>query len=404
MSPDDPDVLVVGGGPAGWAVAGACADRGCRVVLVDPRPERAWRQTYGSWVHELPPDLPSTVIAASGRGTAIARREHRLADRYAVLDTAALQRHLRHPDVAVLAARVVGHDGGCVRLADGRSLGAGAVVDATGAAQVLSRRRRTGRAAEQTAVGVVVPDAVAARVTGGRLVFMDWRPRHGRPGWPTFLYAVPVGGGRTLLEETSLVRRPGLPVPELRTRLRARLRAGGVDVPDGPEEIVRFPVDTPPHDSPPGVLAVGAAAPVTHPATGFSVATSLRQAPAVADALAAAPAAAPAGAPAAAPTHGGVDAARGVVRSPAAALVHAMRGRGLDVLLRMPPAEVPAFFEAFFALPDRHRRAYLDARDDVGASLSAMLAVFGRLPPRLRVHLVTGAVLGPGRVRMDDSG
>jgi lycopene beta-cyclase len=390
------DVLVVGGGPAGWSVASACAERGLRVALVDPRPDRPWHQTFGSWAHELPDDLPPSLVAASGCGTAVAGRAHRLDDRYVVLDTGALHRHLRHPAVTVHAAKVAGPTPGGIALVDGTVLTAGAVVDASGAAQVLSRRRpRHGRPAEQTAAGVVLPDAVAARVTGGRLLFMDWRPRHGRPGWPTFLYAVPLGGGRTLLEETSLVRRPGLPVPELRARLQARLQASGIgagEIAGVPDEIVRFPVDTPPHLPPPGVVAVGAAAPVTHPATGFSLATSLRLAPRVADALVGR-----AGA-------GAVEDARRVVRSPAAALVHAMRHRGLDVLLRMPPGEVPAFFDAFFTLPTRHRRAYLDGREDVGASLAAMLALFSHLPARLRVHLITGSVLGPGGVRMDDFG
>ena len=65
---------------------------------------------------------------------------------------------------------------------------------------------------------------------------------------------------------------------------------------------------------------------------------------------------------------------------PAAALAAAQRGGlagrargpctgsaaiGLEALLRMPPAEVPEFFEVFFALPERHRWAYLTGRDDL---------------------------------------
>ena len=50
-------------------------------------------------------------------------------------------------------------------------------------------------------------------------------------------------------------------------------------------EKVRFPVDSPRHREP-GVLGFGAAAPLVHPASGFSVATALALAPAVADAVA----------------------------------------------------------------------------------------------------------------------
>ena len=194
------------------------------------------------------------------------------------------------------------------------------VVDATGARQALARRgaarglEGVRPRAEQTAFGVVVPREVAARVSGDRLLFMDWRADHGHEGWPTFLYAVPLDAERVLLEETSLARRPGLPMPELRARLRARLLAAGLteaEIPDDPADVekVRFPVDSPRHRSPAGVVAVGAADPLVHPASGFSLATSLRMAPRLATVLADA-------------LRGGADpaaaakAARRVVRSP----------------------------------------------------------------------------------------
>jgi lycopene beta-cyclase len=392
---------VAGGGPAGWSAARACARRGLDVVVVDPHPDRTWRHTYGAWCHELPfsgPDaLPPEVVAAHDVGWAIATRTHRFDDEYAILDTGALQRALNDDGVRVVRGRVVAAGSGRAVLVDGSECRAGLVADATGALQALSTRRARGRRAEQTAVGVVVDDATAARVTGGRLLFMDWRPRHGIPGWPTFLYAVPLGGGRVLLEETSLARRPGLPMPELAERLRRRLRAAGLrddEIPlDDPARVehVRFPVDTPDHRPPGGVVALGAAAPLVHPATGFSVARSLRTATRLADAFV---------------TRSdhvsmveGADRAawaRRAVRGGSAGIVHAMRRRGLDVLLRLPPGEVPEFFDRFFALPAGPRRAYLGADDDVAESLRAMLSVFAGLTPRLRGHLIAGSLGGPG--------
>jgi lycopene beta-cyclase len=288
-----------------------------------------------------------------------------------------------------------------LRLDDGTTPTGRVVVDATGARQVLACGRPAGgRAlAEQTAYGVVVPRDVAARVSGDRLLFMDWRPAHGRPGWPTFLYAVPLDGERVLLEETSLARRPGLPMAELRARLHARLRGAGLadtEIPDRPADVekVRFPVDSPRHRSPAGVVAIGAADPLVHPASGFSLSTSLRLAPRLAGVIAEA-------------LRGGGDpafvarAARGVGRSPGARTVHALRRRGLETLLALPPAEVPAFFDRFFALPPTHRRAYLDAREDVTASVAAMTSLFGRLTPRLRAHLIRGTLLGARSVRTE---
>ncbi|WP_214407224.1 FAD-dependent oxidoreductase, partial [Pseudonocardia lacus] len=57
-----PDVAVVGGGPAGRALAAACGRAGLRTVLVDRAPDAPWRATYGAWAAELPADLPPAVV------------------------------------------------------------------------------------------------------------------------------------------------------------------------------------------------------------------------------------------------------------------------------------------------------------------------------------------------------
>ncbi|GEC17951.1 putative carotenoid cyclase [Pseudonocardia hydrocarbonoxydans] len=380
MTPTD-DVLVVGGGPAGRALAAECGALGLRTTLLDPAPDRPWPATYGAWDDELA-GLPGHVVSARAAGRAIALTEHRLDRVYAVLDVAALRTHLddrlARGGVRVRAGRAVAAPAaGTVALADGTVLRAGAVVDAGGRAQPLDARPVRARVpAEQTAYGVVV-DAAAARpvVAPGEALFMDWRPDHGEPGAPTFLYAIPLDGDRVLLEETSLARRPGLPLPVLRRRLLARLRHHGVTVPPGAAmEKVSFPLDRPRHRG--HVLGFGAAAPLVHPASGYSLATALGLAPAVARALARRP-----------------GAAGATVWPPAARVVHHVRGIGLEALLRMPPAEVAPFFEVFFGLPDRHRRAYLSGRDDLRGTLAAMAALFGAADATLRRRLVGPAVL-----------
>ena len=252
------------------------------------------------------------------------------------------------------------------------------------AASRIGGRRGACVAAEQTAYGVVVDAATAAPFVGpDEALVMDWRPDHGEPGWPTFLYAVPLGGGAVLLEETSLARRPGLPLPVLRRRLHTRLAHHGVIAPpDARVERVRFPVDRPRHTAP-GVLGFGAAAPLMHPATGFSVADALRLAPCVADALAT----------------GGVPAAQRLIWPARAVAVHRLRRIGLEALLRMPPEAVPGFFETFFTLPDRHCRAYLSGRDDLTGHLAAMGALFGHADARLRRRLITPAFRGRAPAR-----
>ncbi len=109
------------------------------------------------------------------------------------------------------------------------------------------------------------------------------------------------------------------------------------------------------------------------------MAAALRTAPAVAAAIAE-------GLPA------GPDAAcragRHAVWSPAARTVHGLRRAGLAVLLGLPPAALPRFFELFFALPEPLQRAYLCGREDVAGTARAMLGVFRAAPWRLRARLI----------------
>jgi lycopene beta-cyclase len=386
------DVVVVGGGPAGRALAAACGAQGLRTTLVDPAPARPWRVTYGSWATELPPGLPAGVVAARARGRAVALTARELGREYVEHDVAALRSHLdtamEAAGVTVRAGRAVAARAGVVALADGTRLPARLVVDAAGHRRPLGPRRGTTRPpAEQTAYGLVVAEAVAAPlVAPGEALFMDWRPDHGEPGWPTFLYAVPVGGNRVLLEETSLARRPGLALPDLRRRLHARLSHHNLRPPaDAAVEAVRFPVDLPRHRAP-GVLGFGAAAPLVHPATGFSVATALSLAPAVAVAIARALPRSPEAA---------LAAARRAVWPPRARAVHRFRRVGLEALLRMPPDRVAPFFEVFFDLPERHRWSYLSAREDLAGTAATMRALFAAAGWDLRARLVLPALLPP---------
>jgi lycopene beta-cyclase len=384
------DVVVAGGGPAGWAVAARAVAHGLDVALVDPAPAPPWTATYGMWADELPAWLPADVVAARVEGPpAVARTAHVLPRSYLVLDPAALRGALRHPHVDVVEAPAAGRrpveGGAAVLLPGGAAVPGRVVVDATGGRRALTALPAAGARAAQTAVGVVVPD-------DGRVApaFMDWTADHGEDGWPTFLYAVPLGGGRLLLEETSLARRPGLPLDVLRRRLHVRLAARGIDVPpDAAEEHVRIPVDLPAARGSGAVVPIGVAAGQVHPATGYSLAASLGAADDVAVAIALA-------------LRGGrgtdaqraaaaVRAARAAVWPPGARTVHRLRRRGLEVLLAMPPAEVPDFFELFFTLPAHHQRAYLSDRRDPAAAAAAMWALFTAADTRLRRRMVVAA-------------
>ncbi|MGQ0774492.1 MAG: lycopene cyclase family protein [Pseudonocardiales bacterium] len=389
------DVLVAGGGPAGWAVAAACARLGLETEIVDPAPDRPWRATYGAWRGELPYDA-DYAVAASGLGAAIGTTGHRLGWEYVVLDNAALRDGFVAAGPRVRKARVRDvrrdRDGVTVQV-DEHQLRAAVVLDATGAARSVLGNAPREQAAEQTAVGVVVDADDAQRlVTPGRALFMDWRCHHGEAGWPTFLYAVPVSPGQVLLEETSLARRPGLGLAVLRRRLHARLAHHGIAVPTTGEERVRFAVDRPlpsASDWRGPVVPFGAASPLVHPATGYSVAAALRLAPkmacAIRDTLR------QDGSETANSAAAGAAAWR-TVWSPAAVAVHILRRRSLEALLRFPPEQVPPFFDVFFDLPERHRWAYLTGREDVVGTAAAMSALFATSPWWLRKLLVLGGL------------
>ncbi|SDQ12279.1 lycopene cyclase family protein [Actinopolyspora saharensis] len=401
------DVLVCGAGPAGRALSAACTDLGLSVTLVDPAPEERWPHTYALWRAELPASLGEEVVATAARGmTAFGTRAHSLVGEYCVLDNAELHRRLRRTAVREVTGtvRALEHAGNrrTVRLRDGRSLRAAVVVDATGGNRVLCGGRPARTASEQTAVGAVVDERRARPLaTPERGIFMDWSGAPGSDGsWPSFLYAVPWPGGRMLLEETALARRPGLPLSTLRGRLRNRLRAAGVPLEEGThEERVRFALDDPVPESrrtvPFGLVPFGASAGLIHPATGFSVATVLRLAPLVAGALSDGL------------EHGPVSAARAarsVLWPGAARLNRALQLCAAEGLLAMPPEVVPRFFDVFFTISAERRHSFLTSTSDPAGSRGAMVELFRRSPWWLRHRLVRGGLLGRGVRASDRSG
>lgn len=387
------DVAIVGDGPAGSALAAACVRAGLDAVLVGP--DRPWTSILAAWADELPAGLAALVPPTPGSPSAplaggidvVARRRHHIDRAYGALDLAVLRSTLREPLAAgrhlVDAVDRVWHttSGSRVRTAGGEEVAARLVVDATGAASALRPHATRARAATawQTAYGLVLdhrPDAL----DGEGAVLMDWRNPGGDPsGPPTFLYVLPLGAGRWLVEETALRASPAVPPEALRARLAARL---GSDLTDAAEHVehVAIPMapGIPSRSDP--VVGFGAAARYVHPATGYSVSASLRAADRVAGAIA------------------------GVARSFSDPRRHALvawnavwpaahrRTRSLhDVgaaaLARMSPDEVVDFFDAFFALPAPVWSAYLRIDATPGQVAGAMRAAFSSVPWALRRRL-----------------
>lgn len=355
-----PDVLIAGAGPSGWALAAHCSRLGLETAIVAPNPLRPWQATYGLWGDELAALPPDVTAAEPAVIRAFTTKPHVVARRYAILNNERLLGALTK-NVTVHTGRVVDITPGSVHLTDGRTLNARTVVNAMGS---------RGGTAEQTAYGIVVPQEVAAPIVApGEAVFMDWRSNHN-----TFLYAMPLGGGRVLLEETSLARRPAADYRTLKRALAERLQPYGISVEATETERVRFPLDIPrPGRNP--VLPFGAAAGFVHPAAGYSVGEAFRLAPRIAAAIAA-----------------GEDPWRTLWPS-RARMVHFLRHCGLETLLSLSAAETRQFFQLFFDLPPDAQRGYLSGREDPGATAAAMLRIFRKASGRLRLKCAKSVIV-----------
>ncbi|GAB3200374.1 hypothetical protein GCM10027261_32250 [Geodermatophilus arenarius] len=390
MPPPAADVVVAGAGPAGLSAAAACAAAGLRTVLVAPA-ARPWPATYCLWADELaaaaaPLGLDPAAVAAGYSPTVVrtaAGGERRLARGYARLRndvvTAALLDRLRAGGGEVVTGRVAAVEAGeagageagageVAVLADGRRLAARTVLDARGGGPGT---------AQQRAWGEVVSGPVDDVVPPGGALLMDWTALADPAALPAFLYGLTLDDGTVLLEATSLAARPPVPLPDLRARLDRFLAARGLR-PAGEPERVAIPLDARPRAAGPGI-PLGASAGLVHPATGYSVASSLRLGPRVAAALAA-----------------GGD-ARAVVRRARPRTTAALLGLGLEVLLPLDTRATDAFFAAFFALPERAWAGYLDVGSPPAAIAAAMARVFAALPGPQRVRLLRGVAAGSAR-------
>ncbi|WP_170121255.1 lycopene cyclase family protein [Geodermatophilus tzadiensis] len=379
------DVVVAGAGPAGLSAAAACAAAGLRTALVAPSP-RVWPATYCLWADELAAaapalDLDPAAVAATYAPTVVrtAAGGERWLDRgYARLRNGVLHAALLERFTAGGGELVTGRVNG-VRGQDGGGDGGEVAVLAGGgeltARVVLDARGGGPGTAQQRAWGEVVAGPVEDLVPPGGALLMDWAALADPAAPPAFLYGLPLDDGTVLLEATSLAARPPVPLDDLRARLGALLAARGLR-PAGETERVAIPLDAPPRRR--GTV-LGAAAGLVHPATGYSVASSLRLGPRVAAALAA-----------------GRD-PRPAVRAARRRTTAGLLGLGLEVLLPLDTAATDAFFAAFFTLPERAWAAYLDVGSSPAAVAAAMARTFAALPAAQRAHLLRTVLRVGGR-------
>ncbi|MFT7625413.1 MAG: lycopene beta-cyclase, partial [Myxococcota bacterium] len=372
------DVVIAGAGPAGRLLASEAAGLGLRVLVADPTYNAPWTNRYAVWVDEwsdqdlgpvLHPVWPRAVVHLGEKGTSVIERAYAFVD--AVRLQSLLARRCDARGVRRLLASVdsVRHDsvGAHVSVA-GQTFIASVFVDATGHGGAWLQRSR-GPRAFQTAYGVLA-DVVGFDEPRDAAVLMDWREPTTQPLGPgqppSFLYALPMPGGRWFLEETVLVRDPEVPIARLRMRLEARLAMRGARIEEVHHtERCRIPMDMPIPDLSQPTVAFGASAGLIHPATGYQLAYAARLAPDVARVLRA-----------------GIDAGDSPSQLSRAAWRAvwpraAQRRRrlfdfGADVVSTMDPETTRTFFGAFFGGSPERARGYLSRETGLSGVAASM--------------------------------
>ncbi len=396
------DVAIIGSGPAAWATAAALAPTGLSVTLIAPNPQAIWTNTYGVWVDQV----DASVSALTGGAKIWAQvfstvnvigDRHQTAGRdYGRFDNEALSTALRetagHGLLTVRSGHVVSieHDvaGSTIVVSRGTSIRARLVLDGSGAASTfVDRERVTQPSALQTAYGIVA-EFDRSPLPDGTCTLMDWRgPDRASP---SFSYVLPIDG-RWLVEETSLAGRPGLSFDELERRLHDRLRADDLRiVATHAVERVSFPMDLPLPRRDQRTIGLGATAALVHPATGYSVAASLRAAPRIAAAIAER-----------IELDGGLDAVAQHVWQAMwtddRVKARRLESYGLERVLTMDQRDLRAFFDAFFALGPQNASIYLGGEASSSELAAVMWKVFRHVPARLQRRLATGNPLALAR-------
>ena len=377
------DVVIVGGGPAGSALAKECGERGLAVITVDPRGQEPWSSTYGTWVDDLDEradaeDLKRALRVQWPTVRVVGSREHHVSRAYGFFDNERLRSFLSsasvHQSTVQEVVRDREADGLMVRCADGLRIAARLVVDAGGSRSTLLARHRHREGGVQSAFGIVTRNAPGSY--RDRFTLMDWSAVHRDP---SFLYTVDFGDGSVLLEETSLYRDRAIEAAVLEHRLVERI--GGDVLREGIEH-VEIPMGWGVPSFSRTVVGFGAAAGFVHPVTGYSVAAALRATNRVATAI-----------------HRAISTDISVedrvqhvwevVWPSAFRRTRALHQYGLESLERFDGRDLQEFFDTFFSLPTADWSDYLRIDTHPRKIAKVMTKFFSRMSWRLRAKLMT---------------
>lgn len=391
------DALIAGAGPAGLSLAAALSRHGARVTVVDPAPGAPWPNVYGAWLDDVVGTPAEHAVSRRWDRALVAPTAHsaqRIERTYVTLDRDALKRRLVRdlPASALVSGRVaaVSHspEGSRVTLQDGRGLHTRMVFDATGHSPALVERGPGEPVGVQVALGLdlVAPDH---GLDPDCMVFQDLSTSEDAAP-PSFMYALPKGPDHVFVEETVLITDRPLAPEALRGRLLRRLERMGVRWTHVLHvERCCFPMGAPLPPRRQRVVGLGAAAGLVHPASGYSVARSLKLADRIAEGVIGGLTNSPA-----ARAHAAWD----TIWTPDAQRTHALHRYGARALIDLDLDGLRAFLTAFFKLPVEVWSSYLSAAATTPDVARAMTRLFVAASPSLKTTLARG---GFGRDGVD---
>ncbi|QCE13536.1 lycopene epsilon cyclase [Vigna unguiculata] len=303
------DLVVIGCGPAGLALAAESAKLGLKVGLIGP--DLPFTNNYGVWEDEfrglglegcIEHVWKDTVVYLDNKDPVFIGRSY-----------GRVSRHLLHEEllsrcvesgVTYLSSRVEN----IIEASNGHShvvceydiiVPSRLVTVASGAASGKLLQYEVGgpKVSVQTAYGVEV-EVENNPYDPNVMVFMDYRDyvkqnvQGLEANYPTFLYAMPMSRTRVFFEETCLASKDAMPFDLLKKKLFLRLNSMGIRITKTYEEEWSYiPVGGSLPNTEQKNLAFGAAASMVHPATGttssrYSVVRSLSEAPKYASVIA----------------------------------------------------------------------------------------------------------------------
>ncbi|KFK27261.1 hypothetical protein AALP_AA8G359000 [Arabis alpina] len=298
------DLVVIGCGPAGLALAAESAKLGLKVGLIGP--DLPFTNNYGVWEDEFK-DLGllkciehvwrDTIVYLDDNNPITIGRAYGRVSRHLLHEE--LLRRCVESGVTYLSSKVESiteaSDGlRLVACEDNIVIPCRLATVASGAASGKLLQYEVGgpRVSVQTAYGVEV-EVENNPYDPEQMVFMDYRDytnqkaRSLEAEYPTFLYVMPMTKTRVFFEETCLASKDVMPFDLLKKKLMLRLDTLGIRVIKTYEEEWSYiPVGGSLPNTEQKNLAFGAAASMVHPATGYSVVRSLSEAPKYASVIA----------------------------------------------------------------------------------------------------------------------